>query len=185
MKRFCNVLLSATLLLGLAACAPKTNDRNNNVPSQSTQQPQQTQTPTYEPLTLYFLSENRNHLVKETQETALTEGISKEEQVLLTLKKGAKGENLSSPLSDKVEILSVKTVSGLCTVDLSSEFSKQATGTDKQDELCIQSIVHSICQLDTVTQVKINISGDTKATFGNHISLSQPITPNVELLKSA
>lgn len=178
MKKPIIYVLICTLLLSLCACAPKTNSTQK--PSDPNISP--TPTPVYEAYSLYFPSIEDNTLIKETQELQVNDSVNKEVRILSALKKGPKGDELVSPLSPNTEIISVKTISGLCTVNLSDDFMPANTSDDNVIMLSIQSIVHSLCQLDTVQQVKLNVGGKTDVKINDVIDLSQPFSPNEEIL---
>ena len=91
--------------------------------------------------------------------------------------------DLKSPLSPNAEITSVKTISGLCTINFSGDFlSAEDNDADSRAQK-IQSIVHSLCELDTVNQVKINSEGKTDIKLDDEIDLSQPLSPDDSYLQ--
>ena len=177
MKKHRLILFALVLLTLFCACAPKINQTkpNNNYADTSP-----TATPVYEPYALFFPDSANAYLVKETQELQVTETVRPEMRILSALKRGPKGDDLISPIPKDCEILSVKTLSGLCTIDVSDTFSN--TDTQENYPLLIQSIVHSLCQLETVNEVKINIGGKQDVTVGD-IDLSKPLSPDDSYLK--
>ena len=180
MKRFSIFTCSILIILTLTACAPKTNSKPNS--NDSTTHINNNHY-VYEPYTLYFPIAEEHYLVKETQELEVSDNVSEEMRILAALKKGPKGDKLKSPLSPNAEITSVKTISGLCTINFSRDFlSAENNDTDSRSQK-IQSIVHSLCELDTVNQVKINIDGKTDMKLDDEIDLSQPMSPDASYLQ--
>jgi len=176
MKKLTPLFAAFILLLSLSACAPKVN----NTTTQNIGSPPPT--PLYKPFTLYYPSIEENRLVKETQELHVTGNETSEELVLAALKAGPKGEELKSPISRDATIRSIKTVSGLCTVDFSDDFLSPSEDETDRRPLLIQSIVHSLCQLDTVKEVKINVNGKTDTNLGPEVDLSKPLPPDETFL---
>ena len=180
MKRFRIFTCSILTIFALTACAPKTNSKPN---SNDTTTHINSNHYVYEPYTLYFPASEAPYLVKETQELEVYDNVSEEMRILAALKKGPKGDDLKSPLSPNAEITSVKTISGLCTINFSRDFlSAEDNDADSRPQK-IQSIVHSLCELDTINQVKINIDGKTDMKLDDEIDLSQPMSPDASYLQ--
>ena len=167
MKRSITMLCAAVLLTALTACSPRVNTT-----PETTYDPNQSP-PVYETLTLYFPSADGTQLVKETQVIEITSESSTEEQILLQLLKGPKGQELSKPIASGTTVLSVSTEDGLCTIDFSEEFLNS-------HPLAVQSVLHSLCELDTIDAVKINVAGNTEAIFDNDLVLASPLLPTEE-----
>lgn len=175
MKKINQILILLTLSLTLTACAPKTNLTDGGMAEPST-----TAVPhsVYETFTLYFPDEDGSHLTKETHELRIGTNTTQEKLILDALKMGPMKDDLESPLSDDAMISSIKTVSGLCTIEISENFLNADEGEIKTANLMLHAIVNSLCELDTVQQVKFNVNGETNATVYGEIDLSQPISPD-------
>ena len=164
MKRSITILCTAVLLTALTGCSPKVNTS-----PETTYDPNQSP-PVYETLTLYFPSADGTQLVKETQVIEITNDEAPEEWILQQLLKGPKGQELSTPIASGTTVLSVSTEDGLCTIDFSEEFLNS-------HPLAVQAILHSLCQLDTIDAVKINVAGNTEAIFDDNLVLASPLLP--------
>lgn len=131
-------------------------------------------------VTLYFSDENVMYLCPETRKIKTTdENLCKTvtEEVI----KGPETADLIKPVSGDVKVLSAKTENKVCTIDLSKEFAKYNVGGSARESMAIYSIVSSLCALDGVDSVKINIDGNSNPDFGGHFSLDEPLTPEETL----
>lgn len=172
-KHLIIVLLPCILVAFLTACAPKINSsaKPNDADNLTTHA-------VYESFNLYFPNVNESKLVKETHELRISNNVSNEKLILDTLKMGATNDELISPISESAVVHSIKTVSGLCTVDLSNNFLNTQTGNTAEANLMLHAIVQSLCELETIQEVKINIDGNTTAKINDSIDLSQPLIPD-------
>jgi len=162
------------LLCLLTGCAPNTNHTSDN----QIHNHEPTPYVIYERVALYFPNPEEAQLEKEQHELSIQENTSTEKLILDTMKMGPKNDHLTSPIAVDAKINSIKTVSGLCTIDFSEQFLNTDNGNTQTANLMLQSIVQSLCELNTIQQVKINIDGNTTAKINGEIDLSQPISPN-------
>lgn len=134
-------------------------------------------------LKLYFPDNEALYLHAEEREVELSADDSREMAVLNELFYGPESDELSSSLSGEDLVNSVYTdESGLCTVDFKQDFVTLNTGGTARETFVIGSVVHSLCELDGIERVKINIDGNEKAEFGHSI-LEYEFTANDELVK--
>ena len=185
MKRLC-ALLAAVLLcvFMIASC-------NEKVPEKTTQDENESQggeveTPSVEKetvvLNLYFPDNEALYLHLEEREVELYPDESREAAVLDQLFYGPKNEGLYPSLSGEDLVNSVYTdENGLCTVYFKQDFVTLNTGGTTRESFAIGSIVHSLCELDGVERVKINIDGNVNAEFG-HSTLESEFVPRSELV---
>lgn len=178
MRKLLLLSLSTALLICTAGCAPKIKHEEQNKNTQTVQDSPHV----YEAITLYFPDKDGTYLVKETREVALYENQQLETILLQELFKGPKGHDLQPSVRGDVRILSVETKMGLCTVDLSKTFTEYNNNENSQEPFAVQSIVHSLCTIDEIDRVKINIEGSADAEFSNGVKLSEPISPNPNIL---
>jgi len=175
MKKYMQITISLILLTSLAACAPQINQ---NPPHKADDLTEPTPYAVYENFSLYFVDREYARIVKEEHELRISENTNREKLILDGLKMGPKSNQLTSPLSPSAGIHSIKIVSGLCTIDVTEDFLNITDETIKSANLMLHAIVQSLCELDTIQQVKFNIDGNTTAKINNEIDLSQPISPN-------
>ena len=181
-------ILSA-LLLALSVCAFLLCACNDNKPAENTREVAEDHSGEITPdenseittpqkemvvLKLYFPDNEALYLYPEERSVELDAGESREEAVLDELFYGPKNEELSPSLSGEDLINSVYTdEDGLCTVDFNQDFVTLNTGGTTRESFAIASIVNSLCELDGVERVKINIDGNINAQFGHSMLESE------------
>lgn len=133
-------------------------------------------------LTLYFPDNDALYLHPEIREVEL----EKEQQlcfvVLEELFKGPTDENLSPSLDGEDLVNSVTVNDGICTIDFASDFALLNSGGTTREAFAIGSIVNSLCELDGIEEVKINIDGNKNAEFGGHFTLESTFLPQSDLI---
>lgn len=125
---------------------------------------------------LYFRREGGNSLGFELRVFRLTEDKAPAKAVLEALLAGPKEEGLTPLLSAGLAVRSAWVDNGVCCADLSAqllELSEEARGP------AIDSIVLTLCSLDTVEQVQLLVEGEPLGEFGGR-DLSQPLSPSPE-----
>ncbi len=190
---FVIAVFSAVMLCMLISC----HDRNTDIvdiPELSDENGQQTNVPenqdmaeTFEEyeteLTLYFPDSEAMYLHPETRTVTVTENTPLEQVVLDELFKGPSNEKLAPSLDGENLVISVSTdEEGLCVVDFTGDFVVLNSGGTTREAFAIGSIVNSLCELENVNSVKINIEGKTDAEFG-HSLLDAEILPQPDLVK--
>ena len=133
-------------------------------------------------LTLYFPDNDVLYLYPEKREVEINKGEHLAPVVLEELFKGPVSENLSAGLDGEDLVLSVSVGEGICTVDFHDDFTLLNSGGTARETFAIGSIVNSLCELDGIEQVKINIGGITNAEFGGHFTLEAPFSFQKELI---
>ena len=133
-------------------------------------------------VTFYFPDEAVMYLCPETIKVNADKDIFLE-TVVVSIINGPVSEKLNPSVSGDVDVLSVKSENGLCTVDLSSEFREFNTGGTTKEVMAIYSIVNTLCALDGIEKVKINIEGEENPEFGGHFSLDEPFEFDMTLMK--
>ncbi len=165
MKKLISVILSIAVIGILGACAI-----NSGVEETNSQQ-----------ITLYFPDNEALYLHPEIR--SVETGDKEIEKVIIEeLVNGPKSGGLTAALVGGFEVLSVKNENGICTIDLSEEFSLKNTGGSAQETFAVFSIVNSLCELDGVDNVKINIEGNENAEFGGHFMLDLPFEADMDIV---
>ncbi len=182
MKKVLVLFLSLLLLLTATAC--------ENSKEASPVQPPKTEEGSKSPkddeiisadVKFYFPDDAVMYLVPKEMNVNALESIFVE-TIVQTLVKGPIDENLAPAIHGEVEVLSAKVKNGLCTLDLSSEFKEFNTGGSSKETMAIYSIVNTLCSLDNIDRVKINIEGNENPDFGGHYSLDQPFEADMSLV---
>ena len=190
MKKIMAILMSAILVFVLISCVkvdvpddiPEKPDENDVqvIP----ENPEISETPKVEnvTLTLYFPDNDALYLHPESRTVEVSSDQLLAKVIVEELFKGPVSENLSPSLDGENLILSVKVDDGLCTVDFAEDFKLLNSGGTTRESFAIGSIVNSLCELEEIRQVKINIGGNTKSDFGGHFTLEEPFSPQADLI---
>ncbi len=118
---------------------------------------------------VYFVSENLE-LASEMREVYVDE---KEKYIAQEVINGPNDPTLTKPIDGDVKVLSAQTdENGVCTIDLSKEFAEENTGGTLRESLAIYALVNSLCEIDYIKEVKINIEGNEEFEFGGHFDFS-------------
>lgn len=111
--------------------------------------------PQEEPLALYFPDAAQRYLVRETQ---AVEAIATAEKPALILRRLLKS-HANSCIPDGTLLLDISVENGVCTVDLSSEFSEAMPKRFASERMAVYSIVNSLTELPEITTVDFWVSG--------------------------
>lgn len=183
MKKFLLLILSLAIIFTGSACSkPSENGGEVQQNKPTTTAPPEPEKIISQEVTFYFPDDAVMYLVPDVMtvdayESEFLEGI------VQTIIKGPSGEDLKPSITGDVEVLSVTVDDGICTVDLSSEFAEYNTGGTTRETMAIYSIVNTLCGLDNIDKVKINIEGDENADFGGHFSLNEPFEPDLSMIQ--
>lgn len=178
-------VLAAVFALSLASCgnnknASSSSQKKTEVSSKNDTASNKAAKETPKTVTLYFSDENVMYLCPESR-TIKTDDENLCKAVAQEVIKGPKSRGLLKTVSGDVKVLSAKTKDNVCTIDLSEEFSAYNVGGSTKETMAVYSIVSSLCALDGIDSVKINIDGNQNPDFGGHFSLDAPLTPEESL----
>lgn len=135
-------------------------------------------------VTLYYPDCDFLYLHAETRAITVAEGQNLLSLVVDELFAGPESSELAIALTGEDLINSVTVSSdGICTIDFKGDFAVLNTGGTTGEAFAIGSIVNSLCELDGIEQVKINIDGNDKAQFGGHNTLDAPMSFQTDLIK--
>jgi len=98
------------------------------------------------PLRLYFANEAQTGLVYEMRTIERPYGVPIEHAVLQQLKEGPQTYGLISAIPSDTRILDIRTMEGICSINLSEEFISNFGGTQELADLTLRSIVRSIME---------------------------------------
>lgn len=178
MKKILYLILSFAIILTASACSkPKPQPSS---PS-GTKAPSQEEIIT-EDVSFYFPDEAVMYLCPEVMRVNTRESEFLE-AIIQTLIAGPISEELNPSISGDVKVISATVTDGLCTVDLSSEFTEFNTGGTTKESMAVYSIVNTLCGIDGIEKVKINIDGEENPSFGGHFSLDEPLGPDWSMVK--
>ncbi len=183
MKKVLVIFLSLIMVFAATACENPSNEPQATPPPKTAQAPQNPKDDEIisRDVTLYFPDEAVMYLVPEKINVNALESIFVE-SIVSALIKGPVSEDLNPAILGDVDIFSVNVKDGLCTLDLSSEFRRFNTGGSTKETMAIYSIVNTLCGLDEIDKVKINIEGEENPDFGGHYSLDEPFEADESLI---
>lgn len=173
MKRLITVALVVCMIVCVVSCGkPKTDNPPVETPVVT---PPQEPTEKLMDITVYFPDDNMMYLHPVVRTVDVADGVYKvvAENVISGPEEGS---SYVKPIRGDVKVLSAEldTATGVCTLDLSEDFAKNNTGGTTREIMAVYSLVDSLCELDGVKSVKINIAGETNPEFGGHFSLELP-----------
>lgn len=115
--------------------------------------------PQQESVTLYFPDAQRRYLVRET---VLAEAMSAEEKpafIMQQLLSGSSGGQLNSCIPEGTTLLDLHVENGICSVNLSSEFSTGLEMSWAAERMAVYSIVNSLTELPEIATVDLLVAG--------------------------
>ena len=115
------------------------------------------ETPVEVTAALYFRREGGNSLGFEWRKFRLTEGSIPAKAMLTALIAGPEDEGLLPLLPPELTVRSAWVDEGMCTADLSAHLLELP---EEERALALESIVETLCGLDTVEQVQILVEGE-------------------------
>lgn len=131
---------------------------------------------------LYFASSDGKNLVKQEKKIPKTEGIARAtiENLLLGPDEAS---DLKSAVPSGTELLdiNIKLDEKLCIIDLSTEFSENATAAAA--DLAVYAIVDTLCQFETVEKVEIRVEGENVSSVGGNIDLRKSVKADKTMVK--
>lgn len=181
MKKVLFLVISLIFIFNASACE-KPSETPSPTPPPKTGATQEPNEVISQDVAFYFPDEAVMYLVPEVINVNVRESEFLE-AIVQTVIKGPVSEDLNPAISGDVQVLSAETKDGICTVDLSSEFTKHNTGGSTKETMALYSIVNTLCGLDRVDKVKINIDGNENPDFGGHYSLDEPLEADMSLVK--
>lgn len=131
-------------------------------------------------INLYFADANIMNLEREKRVFKNDENLAK--NVALSVIEGPKSGNIYALIPADTEIISINVKDGLCTIDLNDEFTNFSGGTSMEN-LAVHSLVNSLCEIEEINKVKINVEGNSAAMFGGHYSLEDAFTKDMTIVK--
>ena len=133
---------------------------------------------TYAEAIVYYAYSNNQFAA----EKVLVDSENMEKGVVEALMNEPLTPGLKKTVNGKVKVLSVDTVNGLCTVNLSEEFLLENGNDVNKEANAVYAIANSLGMLQSVREVKINIEGDSECDLG-HIKLSNTFFPEWNMVR--
>lgn len=132
-------------------------------------------------LNLYFANEAGDRLVTEKVNVRYNSNMSIEKLIVEQLLKGPSSEGTKAVMPPETGLLGISVKDGICYVNFNEGFL--TTGYDIDPQIAIYSLVNSIVEGGTASQVQISVDGETNITFQGVIDLSKPLSQDLELVE--
>ena len=121
-------------------------------------------------LTLYFADETGTSLVEEKREVVHNINTSLEQLIVEQLIDGPEQEGHFATLPADLKILNLTVNDSVCYINFDSTFLN--VKPELNEYIPIYSIVNSLCELTTVTKVRILVNGSQDVMFRDVVSLN-------------
>ena len=123
---------------------------------------------------LYFANSEGRYLVEETRSQTFLSDSEIPAYLLRQLLEGPQSGQGEALFSTQIKVLSVETSGGVCTVDFSDRFLKDAPQTYALARLAVFSVVNTLTELPEITSVRLLCGGKGIAEYGG-LNLSEPL----------
>lgn len=139
--------------------------------------------PQQESVTLYFPDAQRRYLVRETVLAQAMDAEEKPAFIMQQLLSGSSGGQLNSCIPAGTILLDISVENGICTVNLSSEFSSGLEKSWEAERMAVYSIVNSLTELDEISSVDLLVAGAPVEQL-YLMDLSSGLTRNEQILSA-
>ncbi|MDY3918237.1 MAG: GerMN domain-containing protein [Candidatus Limivivens sp.] len=138
----------------------------------------------YASLTLYFPSQDGEHVSMEMRNVHYSTNTSLERVIVEQMLKGPANIRLGRVASASTKILGVSLKDGLCTVNLDSTINQAPGEGNASPEACLYAMVNALCDNCRVERVQFQINGESDIKFRDSISLVEPFERKSSLILS-
>ena len=132
-------------------------------------------------LVLYFANGDGNKLTAQTVSVKYNSNVAFEKVIVEQLMRGPLGSDLKETIPKGTKLLSVSIKDGICYLNFDESLREIVSGVTP--EVVIYSIVNSVIESGAVNKVQISINGDSNIMYQESISLSEPLSRNLDLLE--
>lgn len=181
-KRIGVVILALGMLtVGLLTGCSGQNDAKT---APGNEQPPANSSPQQAPvkLTLYFADSQVEKLVAEEREVE-NKGEPLAETVVKELIKGPSKEGIVKTIPENTRLLALTVADGVANVDFSKEIQTEHWGGSAGELMTVYSVVNSLVGVQGIEKVQFLMEGKKVESLLGHMDLSQPVSPNMDLVK--
>lgn len=132
-------------------------------------------------LHLYFANKDGDMLVNTYRPAVYNSNMPEERLIVEEVLKGPNSDFSYPTLNPNTSVVSVLTRDKVCYVDLDRNFLDEPYSVTP--EVAIYSLVNSLCELDSVDEVQISISGSSSYQFMDKVSLSTAFEMNRDIVE--
>lgn len=123
---------------------------------------------------LYFPDSSGKILVSEERSNVrYSSNSSFERLVAEQILKGPEGSGLQPIATQQTLVRSIQTANGTCMIDFNTEINTVPANTSVDPETAIYALVNSLCSLQNVDRVRIEIEGNSDVRFRGQVNLDQ------------
>lgn len=135
----------------------------------------------YGGISLYFADKSGKKLVEHPTQLAISNNVPIEQVILEQLIAGAMESDFIRTVPQGTKVIKTSIKDGICYIDLNKKFLDGVEGV--KDEVVIYSIVNSLVELPTVSQVQFTIEGERVAKYRETIDFDGFFERRLELVK--
>lgn len=130
-----------------------------------------------EAFTVYFSDADHRYLIAETRAAILSENETEAAYVMRQLFEGPESEQLVGIIPQDAELLEVTTQDGICTLNFSSAFYREAPTDEQEKYITIYGIVNTLTSIPEIQAVRFLNEGEPVDVYGI-FSLAEPVSRN-------
>lgn len=131
-------------------------------------------------LELYFANSKGDALVTESEHVRYNSNTLKEKLIVEELMKGPSTESYKKVIPLDTVLLGVSVKDDVCYVNFDNGFLNMI---DVQPEVTIYSIVNSVIQGGSASQVQILVNGDSNLKYQEQVDLSKPLSEREDIVE--
>lgn len=133
-----------------------------------------------EDFVLYYASGDGNSLIRETRRVYLSPSMSHEQAVMQSLLEPPNHQNAQNALPDNFVVSNITTSDNICYIEFDALYLRQSTGVAR--DVSIYSIVNSLCELNNIMSVQINIVSSDNTLTEEETELSGSYELNTDIV---
>lgn len=132
-------------------------------------------------LHLYFANDTGDKLISTYRTLVYNSNISLERLVVEQVLSGPNTDDVKPTLNPDTKVLSVTNSNGTCYVNLDGSFLVEPY--DVTPQVALYSLVNSLTELTSVTQVQISVNGDVNVRFMDSLDLQNTFVKNTDIIE--
>lgn len=135
-----------------------------------------------EKVTLYFGDDEAMYLIPE--ERVVVKGNKElEEVVIAELIQGPRQDGLFQTVPKEAELISIEVVDGVAYVNFNQEFQTKHWGGSAGETMTLYSITNSLAELPDIDKVQFLLEGKKQDAILGHADTTEPLAPNMKMVK--
>lgn len=137
-----------------------------------------------ENLTIYYIYGDGGELIAETHRVYFENTLSLEQAVIKCMKENPENNGARCAITQNTNIINITTTDGVCYLDMDMSFYDP--NSDINPTVAVNAIVNSLCELDNVRHVQVNIINPTEGTGQDSLveTLSGTYEKNMDIVRT-